>query len=206
MNQIIRRVSATAALTMSAAFFTSATAKADDHDRTGDGDAVRVVVPMTIGDIDEVQARRAGNKVVKRDGYKILIDGKTRRELARVPLPDTIVALDTVTGNCGSSYVEIRDKAGDRRVHFSTGFNLNGAKGGNAYDFDCTVVIEDAAGGYGGFTDSGPMWPSRVWDSGLVSRPIAGPGYAELTAEGTAYLTNGSVCFSGVPRDVERVS
>lgn len=50
------------------------------------------------------------------------------------------------------------------------------------------------------------MFPDNVWDSGSKSRPIAGPGNAELVATGTAYTTTGRICSSGNPTEVEHVS
>jgi hypothetical protein len=97
-------------------------------------------VGMFVSGIDEKQVAKVGNKVRTEGSEKVLVDGKTGAELARVaadPKAAEAQALresqasakvgaagDTGTahGNCGSSYVSIDDVAQKDVYRFKTGF------------------------------------------------------------------------------------
>lgn len=67
---------------------------------------------MTVIGIDNEIAAKAGNRVAIVAGYKVLYNGATGAELARIPLSGitypgtrTISPMGVVTGNCGTSYL-----------------------------------------------------------------------------------------------------
>jgi len=167
------------------------------------------MTPMYVMDINEGQARKAGNLVERRDGHVILIDGSTGEEIARVPDKKNPTKGDVTTqgyvyGNCGYSYYYIYNyRSYDNVYHMETGFNVYG----KAYDFAWRTGVDQPNGGYNSWSDYGPMWPDNNWDSGLIEEysPYDGWHYGEVEY-GAAYLTNGSVCYSGRPYDSEYVS
>ena len=170
-------------------------------------EATETNVVMTITDIDENRAREAGNVVKVRDGYRVLIDGKSGEEIARVPLKDkekasgdvSTNATGTAYGDCGSSYVSIENVSQSDIYRFRTGFDLTSS----AVDFDWYINIRasNSSGVYNfDWSDHGPMWPDNNWTSGWKTddTPLNAYHYIRITS-GTAYLANGGVCTSGYP-------
>lgn len=163
---------------------------------------------MLVTDIDEEQALRAGNRVIAEGTDRVLIDGLTGAELARVPINPPSSgggALSTqgvVYGNCGSSYIYLRDSAGSK-FYFYTGFDLNNS----AVDFDWYVNVRGeysrGADNYS-WEDHGPIAFRDVWTSGNIFStqdiPAGSYYYARVTS-GRAYLANGGVCTTGYPSD-----
>lgn len=164
---------------------------------------------LTVGAIDNKVAARAGNHVRVENGYKVLYDGATSAEIARVPIGSggspnggTISPYGTITGNCGTSYIYLQN-LNNLRYQFSTGFDLTA---GSAYDFDWSISVTaswtfPSSGGYGfHWSDSGPMWPGQHWTSGWIQQTTSAPSGAYHVAEvtsGTAYRTDGVVCYAG---------
>lgn len=164
---------------------------------------------LTVGDIDEKTAVRAGNHVRVEKGFKVLYDGVTGAEIARVaiggggsPRSATVSPYNTVTGNCGTSYIYIQN-LNYLKYRYSTGFDLTS---GYAYDFHWeTKVIASWtypwSGNYNAeWSDSGPMWPGQHWTSGWRQETTTAPSgnihQAQVTS-GVAYRTDGVVCYAG---------
>lgn len=174
----------------------------------------RVDMPMHVGAIDADQAKRVGNRVLYKDGFQILLDGKTGSEIARVRTArvkatgnqaQAITPNTTVAGNCGSSYIDLVDsRQYDNVYKFITGFTVNGS----AYDFNWYVAFEAGNGGYWTWSDSGPQWPGSSWTSNWVDEYTAYDGWVKGYVESSsrAYLTDGRVCWTGGPSDSEWVS
>lgn len=181
-------------------------------ERTPDTVSGAVVVStsqLTVGAIDDKIAAKAGNKVRVENGYKVLYDGATGAEIARVaigngglPNGGTISPYGTVTSNCGTSYIYLQN-LNNLRYQFSTGFDLTV---GSAYDFHWSISVYASwtyphSGGYGfEWSDSGPMWPGQHWTSGWKQDTTPAPsGTYHLAAikSGTAYRTDGVVCYAG---------
>lgn len=167
-------------------------------------------IEMSVVGIDRQQARKAGNRVVVRDGYDVLIDGATNEELARVPRDknrgrlsgpqEGPVVQGTVYGKCGSSYIDIWDDSTRGWGRFSTGFNLVG----EAYDFDWYIHIYSHNGRENDYwEDHGPMWASPGWTSGNrgFSTAASGDLHDAYVRSGAAYLTDGRVCYANKPAD-----
>jgi hypothetical protein len=181
---------------------------------------------MFVGGTDEAKAREAGNIVRTEGNEKVLIDGATGEEIIRIPADPSKAKADAieksqkssiagffgvVTGNCGSSYLYLANTPGVRTYEFWTGFNLNGPKGGAAFDFDWYVNIRAEKGTrFYNFewSDHGPQIPSSQWTSGYVqdTSSIANATHYGRVTSGTAYLTNGSICYSGYPTGSAYVS
>jgi len=171
-------------------------------------DATRVSVvelPMVVGGIDEEQAKRAGNRVVHNDGYRVLLDGRTGAELARVPTSSPSVTggspgtLGVAQGECGISYIYMRDAGSYNNVfEFRTGFDIIY----NAFDFTWFVLFDGPDTYSGSWADSGPKWPSKSWTSGWKSEYTTDDGWhvGEVSL-GIAYATNGTICFSYGPSE-----
>lgn len=169
----------------------------------------RQTFSMFVGGIDEEQALKAGNVVAVKEGFKILLDRQSGREIARVAVPleeGEVQIQNTVYGDCGSSYFYLYDAGQYNDVmEFSTGFDV----AGKAYDFDWWVDIEGPRGGYAAsWYDAGPKWPSGSWDSGRVSEYTGANGYhtGYVRTTSRAYLTDGRICWSGGPSDSEYIS
>lgn len=166
-------------------------------------DETVITSDMVVTDIDVKQARKAGNRVVTEGDYRVLLDGKTGQEIARVPKKNTagdVSVQNYVTGNCGTSYIYLRDASG-ANFYFYTGFDLNGS----AVDFDWYVNVRgEHAGGIDNFEweDHGPLAWREAWTSGNIyssqDLPYGSWYYARVTS-GTAYLSDGRVCYSGQP-------
>jgi hypothetical protein len=174
-------------------------------------------VGMFVGGIDEKQAAKVGNIVRIEGSEKVLVDGKTGAELARIPADPKAAeaqalrqskasaksgaarATGTVYGNCGSSFVSIED-VGQRDIYrFRTGFKVNGS----AFDFKWRLNIRAETGSstYNfDWGDNGPMWPDNDWTSGWKNddTPVNGWHVARVRT-GLAILTNGKVCVAGYP-------
>lgn len=165
--------------------------------------------PMNIGGIDEDAARRAGNIVSIEGNSKVLYDGTSGVEIARIPVDEGLARASAtgptpqsnVPGNCGSSYYWIYDTNGPGKYEFTTGFEVDSP----AYDFTWDTVVEaDWGSGIYHFewSDAGPQVPSSSWTSGFVEDTSEAPfytwHYGRVTA-GTAYLVSGAICYSGLP-------
>jgi len=169
---------------------------------------------MTVVGIDAAVAERAGNRVAVENGHKVLYDGKTGAELARVALGATTsktggvpTPMGVVTGNCGSSYMYLATAPRQNNnlyYQFSTGFDLST---GSAYDFDWYTAF-DSSWAYGTYhfewSDHGPLIPAKQhWTSGWKTEPTSGAPtgtvFVGRVSSGTAYLTNGAICTSGYP-------
>ncbi|GII95572.1 hypothetical protein [Sinosporangium siamense] len=152
---------------------------------------------------------------------KILVDGKSGQELARVPADSQraqeeaveksaasagVTPEDEVVGNCGSSWFYIMNAPGRDLYQWYTGFRLTG---GEAYDFQWRVYIQDlVGGGYSrSWSDNGPQWPSATWSSPTVvdRSPINGTHLGYVRSGSHAILTSGAVCYSGGPSDSANV-
>lgn len=166
---------------------------------------------LTIGAIDNKVAAKAGNHVRVENGYKVLYDGATGAELARVaiggtgsPSGATVSPYNTVTGNCGTSYIYLQN-LNQLKFQFSTGFDLTS---GSAYDFHWNTAVtaswtHPSSGGFSSaWSDSGPMWPGQHWTSGWRQDTTTAPSgtihQAQVTS-GTVYRTDGVVCYAGSP-------
>lgn len=181
-------------------------------------------VGMFVSGIDEKQAAKAGNIIRTEGSEKVLVDGKTGAELARVPAdPKTAEAqalrqsqasakpgvtgdTGTVHGNCGSSYVSIDDVGQKDIYRFKTGFKVKG----EAVDFKWRLNIHAEKGSsvYNfDWGDDGPMWPDDTWTSGWKNddTPVNGRHVARVTS-GMAILTNGKICVAGFPTAATDVS
>lgn len=172
----------------------------------GPSEPVVIETEMYVTDIDVGQAARAGNKVTTEGSDRVLRDGRTGEELARVPMKGgrtgDVSTAGVVYGTCGSSYIYLRDASG-RQFYFYTGFDLNRT----AYDFDWYVNVRGernyAVDNYD-WEDHGPISFRSYWTSGnqYTTQDIAsGSYYYARVVSGTAYATNGSVCTSGYPSD-----
>ena len=138
-------------------------------------DTTEVTVPMTVMEIDEEVAAKAGNPVVIDGNWKVLYDGQTGAEIARVPVdPSAPTTQSIVYGNCGSSYYWLKDKLGDNNYEFATGFDVPG----DAYDFNWRTVVhaEWESGSYDfEWGDDGPQVPGPSWTSGWVEDDTPAP-------------------------------
>ena len=146
--------------------------------------------------------------VSESDGYQVLTDGNTGKEIARVRLPGQRVSdlsggvstKNYVTGNCGVSYFYLYDNAGDR-FHIRTGFDVDG----NASDFTWrTTTIGTSRAGTDNWEwgDDGPKVPGPVWTSGnrySTQDAPSGTYYYGRVTRGNAILTDGRVCNTGYP-------
>jgi hypothetical protein len=117
-------------------------------------------VGMFVSGIDEKQAAKAGNTVRTEGSEKVLLDGKTGEELARIPAdpeaakaqalrqleasgkPGAAGDTGTAHGNCGTSYVSIDDAVQPDIYRFKTGFKVKG----NAIDFSWEIHVRGEAG------------------------------------------------------------
>lgn len=161
---------------------------------------------LTVGAIDEKVAVKAGNHVRVENGFKVLYDGATGAELARVAIGSAastsggkIVPYNTVTGNCGTSYIYLQNLSLGK-YQYSTGWDLTS---GLAFDFNWEITVT-ASWSSGSFSstwgDAGPMWPGQHWTSGwrqgLTRAPNGIYHFAQVTS-GTVYRTDGAVCYAG---------
>lgn len=161
---------------------------------------------MLVTDIDVVQAAKAGNRVVVRGNYRVLIDGRTGVELARVPRsgakPGDVSTQNTVYGNCGTSYSYLHEYGG-ADYYYNTGFNVNGS----AYSYDWNGYVRGEWSGGADvleFDFGGGLAFRSSWSSGYrydsQSAP-SGTWYYGRVTYGVAWLTDGRVCTSGYPND-----
>lgn len=176
-----------------------------------------VSAEMTIVGIDEEIAAKAGNRIKVINGYKILINGFTGLEIARVPLNlntnkliGVITPMNVVTGNCGTAYIYLQN-LGNSLYQYSTGFDLTS---GYAYDFDWYIsIIAEWTYPYSGsynfaWDDHGPLWPSQHWSSGWKVDDTTAPFgtlHVGRVTSGTVYRTDGAICYSGYPTSSVRV-
>lgn len=159
--------------------------------------------------IDNRVAAKAGNKVRVENGFKILYDGATGTELARVAIGvggsssgGTISPYNTVTGNCGTSYIYLQN-LNNLRYQFSTGWDLTT---GSAYNFDWSISVTaswtfpHSGSYYHGWSDAGPLWPTGHWTSGWQQSTTDAPSgtnhFAQVTS-GYVYRSDGAVCYAG---------
>jgi hypothetical protein len=164
---------------------------------------------LTVTGIDDAIAASAGNKVIIKNGYKILLSGVTGVEIARIPVKSSSPQIDltpknAVSGNCGTSYFYLQN-IGKGRYQFSTGFDL---VTGKAKDFSWQIQVSSQwfypnSGSYNfDWSDTGPMFATAHWTSGWkVDRSSAPYGSLHLgrVVKGFAYRTDGVICSSGFP-------
>jgi hypothetical protein len=164
---------------------------------------------MTVAGIDDEIAASAGNKVIIKNGYKILLNGITGGEITRIRLLSSSSQIEAtpknaVTGNCGTSYFYLKN-IGKGRYQFSTGFDL---VTGKAKDFSWQIQVSSqwaypSSGSYNfDWSDTGPMFATAHWTSGWrVDRSSAPFGTLHLgrVVKGFAYRTDGVICTSGFP-------
>jgi hypothetical protein len=137
-----------------------------------------VELPMTIVGFDP--------KVAAANGYPTTAPSAARGSLST--LDDTGI----VTGNCGSSFVTLKD-VGVRKYTVITGFGVPYAA--VSYSWSVNVV--------------GPNWnKTHPWGGGLafrttwegtVTNVVGTGGWCSAKASGTAVLSNGWICKSGGP-------
>jgi hypothetical protein len=207
VNKMKARIVATIFAVAATGTCVAGTAHAADGASDAAVSTVRLELPMRLGGYDLQQVERAGNRIVRDGDSDVLIDGRTGKEISRVS--SGAHTFGTVIGDCGSSYVDISDSRGDRKITFVTGFNLYGPSGGDAFDFSWDVTgTGPVANAYMYWEDSGPQFPGPRWDSGRVSKaiPSGSSGFWFVEANGYAVLTNGGVCYSGRPNDTASVS
>jgi hypothetical protein len=159
--------------------------------------------------IDDAVAQTAGNKVLIKDGFKILIDGATGSEITRIRVASIIggfgpAPLNAVAGNCGTSYLYMQN-LGSRKYQFSTGFDLTVGK---ARDFSWQILINSQwnypnTGSYNfQWSDAGPMLLSAHWTSGWkVDQTTAPYGSIHVgrVMKGIVFRSDGVICTSGYP-------
>lgn len=217
----MKRIAVTAACSLAVLGAMVAPAQADTDDPGSAGDLVAgQTLDFFSTAIDLSRAEAAGNLVESDGSVARLIDGTTGDVLEEVPasnvyadraaieaaadsgsmalpLPPNEAARGVIFGNCGSSYLYMRDGgSNDNDFEFSTGFDLNGS----AYDFDWTIIFE-GPGSYGArWEDSGPMFPDAHWTSGWKSEYTGANGLhtGEVT-EGLAFKVSGGVCHTAGP-------
>lgn len=174
---------------------------------------------MYVGGIDEARARLAGNEVRIEGADKVLIDGETGEVLAKVSADPSLARQSAISkslasvgsdsmvtpymyyeGNCGDSWVDLWS-AGTKTVDMETGFDL--ASGNVAYDINWTVRFVEGATILGYYGKTELTAPTSYWDSGAVRRTYK-KAEDHVTAQvitGQAILTDGSVCYSGLPQE-----
>jgi hypothetical protein len=176
--------------------------------------------------IDAQQAAKVGNTVRLDGSDQVLSDGKTGRELARIPAnpqtaytqafeqseesawTGTAPATRTAPRTCGSSYISIRDASQKDMYQFKTGFTVDGS----TVDFMWQVEIE--ASRIQNYTYSqefsGPLAHGKTWTSNWrndysgLTRNLAEDGivrvrhFARVTAA-KVLLADGRICIAGHP-------
>ena len=169
-------------------------------------DPILVTSEMTVLDIDAEQAARAGNRVKVDGDFRVLIDGRTGEEIARVPRPGKrgeVGVQNTGYGNCGSSYFYLRDYSGTD-FYYYTGFSVRDP----AYKYDWNGYVSGEW--YGGednlsFDFGGGLAFRTSWTSGRKYSTQDSPNFGVLyygrVTSGTAWLVDGTVCYSGYPND-----
>lgn len=168
-----------------------------------------VSTEMSITGIDEKIAVASGNKVLYKNGYKILLNGTSGAEIARVPVKSSFPVIDptpsnAISGNCGTSYLYLKN-LGKGNYQFSTGFDL---ATGKAQDFTWKIQVASTwtypnSGSYNyEWSDTGPMNASAHWTSGWKTDRSTAP-YGSLhigrVIKGFAYRNDGVICTSGYP-------
>lgn len=110
----------------------------------------------------------------------------------------------TVEGDCGVSYLYMyNDRSNDDAFEFSTGFDLNRT----AVDFSWQVDFRGPSGFGAQWKDRGPIRPRQYWTSGRRSEYTGANGnHSGIVTQGTAYVLNGIVCFTGHPEAAAYVS
>jgi len=110
---------------------------------------------------------------------------------SQLSLPSAVRPENVVTGNCGSSFVELYD-VGVRRYHVSTGFGVVSPAVG--YTWSTNVIAPSAADNYT------HRWHGVLWGNYAFQMD----GYADIragswtTAKATGWTThvNGDICQS----------
>lgn len=113
---------------------------------------------------------------------------------------ELVVALDTVYGDCGSAYIDLRDDKKAKWGQFRTGFDIAGL----AFDFSWYIHIwshNDKEHDY--WSDFGPMMPSPGWTSGWKGFSTVAPGWLHdaIVYSGVAFLLDGRICYADRPAD-----
>lgn len=170
---------------------------------------------LSVVGFDEDIAAQAGNRIVIRNGYKILVSNLTGNEISRIrirsfPRLIDLKPLNFVSGNCGTSYFYIQNIGGGR-YQFSTGFDLTTGK---ARDFSWDLSISSQwsfpnGGSYNfQWSDRGPLILTTHWTSGWkVDQTTAPSGSLHLgiVVKGVVYRSDGAICTSGYPNASVRV-
>lgn len=161
---------------------------------------------LAIGGIDEAQAVKVGNKVTTEGGERVLRDGKTGEILAKVPAstpnvgPGTrsVAPRGSTMGDCGFSYLYMRDHPDPGKYEFLTGVV---STKGPMYDFHWEVHFSASyPGGNYKFEwdDSGPIFPNVEWNSQWKTDQPYVPNGTRIIGEvraGVVFLINGTVCY-----------
>jgi hypothetical protein len=109
----------------------------------------RLAGAMYVADIDGTQAKRAGNTASEENGELVLRNGRTGREIVRLPSnapqraadvdPESVTRLGITIGNCGDSWIWLIDTDPYRQLANETGFNIKSF--GWAIDYQCRVAL-----------------------------------------------------------------
>ncbi|MFI9638966.1 hypothetical protein ACIG87_02700 [Micromonospora sp. NPDC051925] len=136
------------------------------------------------------------HKIAKANGYEVRVDDNGVEYAVK---KGEITTLDTVPGECGSSFVYFN--AVDTSKHYAsiyTGYSINTSWPGAIYTNWAVGVIDN----YGSSTKTwnDPSTPTHFWakSKGFTS---SGPGYAyaDVLLGSIATLANGTICYSHGP-------
>ena len=142
----------------------------------------RVVKPMQVVGFDR--------EVAAANGYEIRVNNEGQEYSVPVGSDASVTPSNTVTGNCGSSYVQITP-VGNRKALIQTGFTVYTG----AVDFDWVVHVIDNYG-VSNKTWGGALAFRSSW-VGTNNFTSSGTGYASAEVTwGVAFLWDGTICFS----------
>jgi hypothetical protein len=142
----------------------------------------KVVRPM--------QAIGFDRDVAAANGFEIRVNNQGHEYSVPVGSDASATPSNTVTGNCGSSYVQITP-VGNRKALIQTGFTVYTG----AVDFDWVVHVIDNYG-VSNKTWGSPLAFRSSW-VGTNNFTSSGTGYASAEVTyGVAFLWDGTICFA----------
>lgn len=204
LKKFIHKAAAASAAAMLAAAIVPVAANADTGAAPDQGKEV-VVGAMTFAGYDEDVAAAHGYKIVTNpDGTQssVPVTKEAKLETLRsmsaedvrekASAKGLVTPYDTVSGDCGISWLE-GDKGANDRLSFETGYLVTGNVATRVWSVQANGFITSNSWNFNGGA-TGPEWVSTG------AGPVVGPGTAFVPAFASYVVkTNGETCYSGGP-------
>ena len=196
MTGLLRRIGVGLALaTIAGVTVTSSANAAPVQEVTHTGTMTLVTVTRALGSTDstgQVQVLLSNGHQIKIPAANLALTLNYAKAMKASVHPD-----GTVTGNCGSSWVNLYERSDGHPVKTTTGFHVIHAA--VAFTWDVSTKGPSGSGYLWHGSYGGGLFFDSTWSTSHSSHKDYKRGIYEAVADGDAILDTGGVCVSGEP-------